>query len=72
LPARSVDDVIGRKFGEIDEGEVIADGTTTVTGYGETPLERARFIVDQIRTHLRRRVCTVHTNEPGVRAMSPP
>lgn len=58
-----VDDVSGRKFKEIDEGEVIADGTTAVPGYGETPLERARFIVDQIRAHLRRRACTVHTNE---------
>ncbi len=57
------DDANARKFKEIDEGEVIAEGTTAVAGYGETPLERARFIVDQIRTNLRRRRCTVHNTE---------
>ena len=46
---------------ELDEGEVIAEGTTAAAGYGETPLERARFLVDTIRTHLRRRGCTTHT-----------
>jgi hypothetical protein len=46
---------------ELDEGEVVAEGTTAADGYGDTPLERARFLVDTIRTHLRRRGCTTHT-----------
>lgn len=31
---------------ELDEGDVIAYGTTDVEGYGTTPLERAQFITD--------------------------
>ncbi len=46
---------------EIERGDVIAEGTTTERGYGTTAVERARFIVDTIRTHLRRRDCQVHT-----------
>ncbi|OBF33705.1 hypothetical protein A5724_19335 [Mycobacterium sp. ACS1612] len=37
---------------ELDEGDVIAHGTTAVDGYGKTPVERAKFIVDIIRVHL--------------------
>lgn len=55
------DDGAAHEFTELDEGEVIAEGTTSADGYGETPLERARFLVDTIRTHLRRRGCTAHT-----------
>lgn len=48
---------------ELDEGNIIAEGTTGVDGYGETPVERVRFIVDAIRTHLQRAGCEVHTTE---------
>ena len=46
---------------EIDEGEVIATGTVEVDGYGETLVERARFIVGLIRTHVARTKCRLHT-----------
>lgn len=46
---------------ELDEGEVLAEGDTSAEGYGSTPVERARFIVDTIRTGLQRRTCTAHT-----------
>ncbi|WP_231984562.1 hypothetical protein [Mycobacterium sp. 852014-52144_SCH5372336] len=42
------------------EGDVIASGTTNVEGYGATPLDRAQFITDTIRTHLVRQRCTHH------------
>jgi hypothetical protein len=42
----------------LDEGDVIASGTTDSEGYGTTPVERAQFIVDTIRTHLTRQACT--------------
>ena len=47
---------------EIEIGDVIAEGTTTAEGYGQTPVERLRFIVDVIRKHLLRKTCTVHTD----------
>jgi hypothetical protein len=50
-----------REYTDLDEGEVIAEGTTSDDGCGDTPLKRARFLVDTIRTHLRRRRCTTHT-----------
>ena len=49
------------KYRELETGDVIAEGVTSVAGYGESPAQRARFIVDTIRTHLRRQACTVHT-----------
>lgn len=48
---------------EIDEGDVIASGTTDIDGYGTTALQRAQFITDTIRTHLVRRACTLHHND---------
>jgi hypothetical protein len=48
---------------QLEEGEVVASGTTDVEGYGTTPLQRAMFIVDAIRMHLRRRECTLHTQD---------
>jgi len=45
---------------EREEGEVIARGTTDVDGYGTTPVERAKFIVDVIRVHLARQACNLH------------
>jgi len=48
---------------ELDEGDVIACGTTDIEGYGTTPLDRAQFIIDTIRTHLVRKACTVHHND---------
>jgi hypothetical protein len=48
---------------EIDEGDVIAEGIVDMEGYGTTPAERARFIVDTIRAHLRRQACTLHAED---------
>jgi hypothetical protein len=48
---------------EVDEGDVVAQGTTAAEGYGSTPVERAKFIVDTIRVHLRRQSCTHHLEE---------
>lgn len=44
---------------EIEEG-VIAEGTISADGYGRTSVERARFILDKIRIHVRRQSCEVH------------
>ena len=57
-----LDDEDNMELREIDEGDVIAEGTTGVDLYGRTPLERAHFIVDTIRAHLRRQACTVHVD----------
>ncbi len=43
---------------EIVEGDVIATGRTTAEGYGDSPRERAAFIVATIREHLARQACT--------------
>ena len=48
---------------EIEEGDVIAEGTTGVTGYGATPVERITFITETVRDHLRAQRCQVHTVE---------
>jgi hypothetical protein len=56
------DDDENLELKEIDEGDVIAEGTTGADRYGRTPLERARFIVDTIRAHLNRQRCTVHVD----------
>jgi hypothetical protein len=48
---------------ELDQGDVIAYGTTDIEGYGTTPLERAQFIVDTIRIHLTRQACTHHHDD---------
>ena len=45
---------------ELSEGDVIAEGTTADDGYGSTPAERIRFIVEVIRRHIRRETCQVH------------
>lgn len=45
---------------ETSEGDVIAEGTTRVPGYGEAPLERVQFITDTIRAHLASRQCALH------------
>lgn len=47
---------------ELEEGDVIAEGTTGDALYGQTPTERAVFIVAVIRDHLRRAACVVHTS----------
>jgi hypothetical protein len=57
------DGAIRYKDREGDEGDVIAQGTTAAEGYGSTPVERAKFIVDTIRVHLRRQSCTHHLEE---------
>lgn len=46
---------------ELEEGDVVAEGTTTDDRYGQTPVERAEYIVTAIRDHLRRVTCPVHT-----------
>jgi hypothetical protein len=48
---------------ELDQGDVIAYGTTDIEGYGDTPLERAQFIIDTIRIHLTRQACTHHRDD---------
>jgi hypothetical protein len=48
---------------ELDEGDVIAHGTAGVEGYGTTPVERAKFIVDTIRVHFTREACTLHVQD---------
>jgi hypothetical protein len=48
---------------EIDEGDIVASGTTAAEGYERTPVERAQFIVDTIRIHLGRQACTHHLDE---------
>lgn len=45
---------------ELSEGDVIAQGVVEVDGYGSTPVQRARFIVDTVRNHLARQACTLH------------
>lgn len=51
---------------EIVEGDVIATGRTTAEGYGDSPRERAAFIVATIREHLTRQACT----HPGLEALA--
>jgi hypothetical protein len=54
---------------ELEQGEVIACGTTDIDGYGSTPVERARFIVDIIRVHLARQACNLHGEDlPAIEA----
>jgi hypothetical protein len=48
---------------EVDEGDILATGTTAAEGYGSTPVERAQFIVDIIRIHLARQACTYHRED---------
>lgn len=48
---------------ELDEGDVIAHGTSDVDGYGTTAVERAKFIVDIIRIHLAREACNLHMQD---------
>ena len=47
---------------ELELGDVIAEGTTATAGYGRTPVERAQFIIDTIRTHVVRQSCTHHSD----------
>lgn len=48
---------------EIEEGDVIAEGTTAIARYGTTPVERARFIARTVREHLQQADCDVHRHE---------
>lgn len=58
-----LDDESNRRTKEIEEGEAIAEGVAGGPTYGTTPVERAQFIVDTIRTHLYGLVCSVHGAE---------
>ena len=60
---RHVDDEASYEERELDEGDVIAYGTTDVEGYGTTRVERAKFIVDTIRVHLAREACRLHAED---------
>lgn len=48
---------------ELDDGDIITSGTTAAGGYGTTPVERAKFIIDTIRIHLARQACTLHHSD---------
>ena len=48
---------------EWEEGDIIASGATAAEGYGTSPVERAQFIADTIRTHLTRQACTHHHDD---------
>jgi hypothetical protein len=62
--ASSADDgTPGYQEREVDEGDVITQGSTAAQGYGTTPLQRAQFIVDAIRIHLTRQACTHHRDD---------
>jgi hypothetical protein len=56
-----LDDPSSREMKELESGTIIAEGVPSVPGYGETSVERARFLVGTIRAHLRQQTCTVHT-----------
>ncbi len=58
-----LDDDSSFEMKELDEGEVIAGGTTDVAGYGRTPAERIAFITGIVRQHLQVQRCQVHTTE---------
>ncbi|MGQ0467581.1 MAG: hypothetical protein ACT4QG_19965 [Sporichthyaceae bacterium] len=58
-----LDDESNRRTKELEEGTVIAEGVAGCHRYGSTHAERARFIVETIRTHLGQTVCAVHTIE---------
>jgi hypothetical protein len=55
-----LDDNASFEFRDVREGDMIAEGATRVEGYGDTPLDRIRFIARTIRSHLGRTSCTVH------------
>lgn len=57
------EDDVHEEMRAIEEGDLIAEGTTNVPGYGRSPVERAEFLVGTIREHLRRVSCVVHTTE---------
>ncbi|MFW0153635.1 hypothetical protein ACNUDN_28080 [Mycobacterium sp. smrl_JER01] len=52
------DGTIADQGDEFVEGDVIATGRTNAQGYGDSPRERAAFIVVTIREHLSRQACT--------------
>lgn len=61
--AGDLDDDASYEDREVEAGEIIADGNTGADGYGATLVERAQFITDTIRAHLRRQDCDVHRHE---------
>lgn len=56
-----LDDEQSFEWREMEQGDVIAKGSTGAFGYGESPVERARFIVRTIRDHIGRNTCALHT-----------
>lgn len=61
--AGDLDDDDSYEDREVEAGTVIAEGTTSAAGYGTTPVERGRFIVDTIRAWARQVDCHVHRHE---------
>lgn len=59
-----LDDDASFEMRETEEGQVIAEGTTSADGYGDRPVERIHFIAGHVRDHLRRQGCRVHLDEP--------
>jgi hypothetical protein len=56
-----LDDDANFEVKETEVGDIIAEGTTRAIAYGETPAERAAFIVEKVRCHLRQQRCEIHT-----------
>jgi hypothetical protein len=48
---------------EIQQGDIVARGTIDDDGYGATPAERIQFIVNTVRTHIRREACRLHRED---------
>ena len=57
----ALDDDDNVELRDIEEGDVIAEGTVGTPGYGDTPVERGQFIVRTIREHIDRARCGLHT-----------
>lgn len=57
--AGDLDDDASYEEREVEEGDIIAEGTISAKGYGESPVERVTFICDTVRTHLARQSCSV-------------
>ena len=53
----------GRRSRPASLADVIARGTSDAEGYGATPVDRAKFIVDTIRIHLAREACKLHHDD---------
>ncbi|MGH9104812.1 MAG: hypothetical protein ACRDZX_03055 [Acidimicrobiales bacterium] len=55
-----IDDEDSYELREDEEDDVVAEGSIVAEGYGSSPAERARFIVQTVRDHLRHQSCRRH------------